>query len=446
MSTKKRILSGALVNFAGMSMSAAAQIVSVPILTSAWGVEQYGMWLMITTVPAYLALSDLGFASASTSDMTMQIARGHHAHARSTFQSVWLLVNIVSAALLLATIVTVLLAPRVSSSALVLSEHRWVLMLLVVYSALSLNARLALAGLRATQNYAFGTMLNQLITLLEVGTTLSIAYCGGSFFDCAVGMVCMQVANILVMFTALHRRAGWLQIGWSHASLPEVRRLWIPAAAAMAIPIALAMNLQGMVIVAGVFVSAAAAATLASVRTVSRVAIQAVGAINRATMPELSAAGAKNDAHSSGRIVALNLASVALILLPGALVFGAVGHRVVEAWTHGAISPTPSFVWLVAVSMVAHGLWYYTSNLMLASNAHTKVTRLLIGVSLGAIVLAMPAANYFNLFGVGLVLMLSELACLVGVLRVAFETGLITKSNLEEAVTLAFWRSRRSYK
>jgi len=446
MSIKKRILSGAAVNFAGMVMSAAAQIVSVPVLTSAWGVEQYGTWLMITTVPAYLALSDLGFASASTSDMTMQIARGQRAQARTTFQSVWMLVNLVSAALLLITIVVAVALPGLSNSTLWLSAYSSVLLLLVVYSALSLNARIALAGLRATENYAFGTMLNQLITLFEVSATLTIAGLGGSFFECAVGMVCMQIANVLIMFTALHYRVGWLQVGWSNASLSEVRRLWLPAVAAMAIPIALAVNLQGMVIVAGVFVSATAAATLASVRTVSRVAIQAVGAINRATMPELSAAGAKDDMHAFGKIVALNLASVALILVPGALLFGAIGDQVVEIWTRSKIHPAPSLVWLLAISMVAHGLWYYTSNLMLASNAHTKVTRLLTTVCLGAIAAAILAATYLGLLGIGLVLMLSEVACLIGVLRVAFQSGLITANNLEEALTLGFWRSRRSFK
>jgi O-antigen/teichoic acid export membrane protein len=209
----------------------------------------------------------------------------------------------------------------------------------------------------------------------------------------------------------------------------------------MAIPSALAINLQGTVLITGMFVSATAAATLASVRTVSRIAIQLIGAINRATMPELSAAGATDRRAATKKIVALNLASVGFILVPGAILFSAVGGRVVSIWTNGQIQPDTSFVLLIALSMVAHGLWYYTSNLMLASNAHTAVTRLLVSVSLASILLAVPAAHVFGLTGVGGILVATEVACLAGVLKVALKSGLISSTDFDSALKLRFWRS-----
>jgi O-antigen/teichoic acid export membrane protein len=441
MSIKKRIVSGAVVNAAGICMSAAAQIVSVPVLTSAWGVDRYGLWLMLTTIPAYLALSDLGFASAATSDMTMQVARGRHDQARVTFQSVWLLVNAVALAALGLTSMIIVVLPLFQTSLSSLKDYSLVLEMLVLYSALALNARIALAGLRASQNYALGTMLVQLMTLLEAIATLLIAHFGGSFLACAISMLLVQAMTICLLFATLRRQVPWMKPGFSAASWSEVKRLWVPAAAAMAIPIALAINLQGMVIVTGLFISTAAAATLAAVRTISRVAIQTVGAVNRATMPELSAAGAREHHGAMGKIVALNLATVSLILLPGGILFAAFGDRIVELWTHGKIRPESSFVALVALAMVAHGLWYFTSNLMLASNTHTKVTRVLVGVSLLSIGLAVPAAYYFGLQGVGNVLVISEVACVFGVLRIALKSKLIRLSDFESAMTLRFWRS-----
>lgn len=428
-------------NAAGVGMAAIAQIAAVPILTHAWGVDRYGAWLMLTTLPAYLALSDLGFASAATSDMTMQVARGLRHQARSTFQSVWLLVNAVSAAIIFVTVVTSLLLPLVLQSLSWFEEYRRVLITLAAYSAVVMNARIILAGLRATQNYALGTMLYQIMTLFEVTAVLSIAWSGGDFSVCALAMLCMQILNFLLMLGTLRSRVPWLSLGFSAASFLEIRRLWIPALAAMAIPSALAINLQGMVLVAGLFVSAGAAATLASVRTVSRVAIQVVGAVNRATMPELSAAGATDRREASAKIVALNFATVGLVLLPGAVLFAAVGAQVVEVWTGGKIQPPPSFVILISLAMVAHGLWYYTSNLMLASNAHTAVTRLLVSTSVAAIFVAIPASHLGGLSGIGLVLLLSELTCLIGVLQVAFRSKLLDQGDLKAAFKLQFWRS-----
>lgn len=440
-SIRSRIVSGTIANAAGIGMSAAAQIASVPALTFAWGVERYGLWLILTTVPAYLALSDLGFASAATSDMTMQVARGQRGKAIATFQSVWLLVNIVSLAIVLIAGAAILGLRHASTSFSWIEEQSAVLAVLVLYSAVVMNARIALAGLRATHNYALGTMLYQIMTLVEVTAILATALRGGNFIDCSLAMLGAQVLNAALMFVTLRRRVPWLALGFHSASMPELKRLWIPAAAAMAIPSALAVNLQGMVLVTGILVSTTAAATLSSVRTVSRVAIQVVGAINRATMPELSTAGAIDSRAAFGKIIALNLATVSIVLVPGAMLFAAFGDQVVEIWTRGKIVAPPSFVALIAIAAVAHGFWYYTSNLMLASNAHTAVTRLLVVTSMAAIFFAVPAAYVCGLFGIGGVLVLTEIVCLIGVLRVALRSGLFNPADFESALKLKFWRS-----
>ena len=41
-----------------------------------WGVHLYGEWLLISTIPAYLLLTDLGFGNVAGSDMTMRVHAG----------------------------------------------------------------------------------------------------------------------------------------------------------------------------------------------------------------------------------------------------------------------------------------------------------------------------------------------------------------------------------
>lgn len=441
MSIKNRIVSGALVNVVGMAMAAAAQLASVPVLTSAWGVDRYGAWLMLFTIPAYLALSDVGFTSAATSDMTMQVARGYTDQARATFQSVLVLVNAISLAAISAAFIVVVVLPATFTSLAWLADQSTTVLLFALYPGVALNGRVALAGLRATENYAFGNMLLQTLLLVEVFTALATAHFGGGFIAAAAAMVGVQTVTTVLMFAALRIKVRWLSIGFGNASLAELARLWAPAVAAMAIPAALAINLQGMVMVTGMFVSASAAATLASVRTVSRIAVQIVGAVNRATMPELSAAGARAHHAASSKIVALNLATVGLVLLPGAALFAAFGSHVVGIWTRGKINPDVSFVTLIALATVAHGFWYYTTNLMLASNQHMRTSRLLVFVSIISIALAVPAAHFFGLVGIGAVLLASEVLCLAGVIKTAFEQRLLSLADFESAFTLRFWRS-----
>ena len=62
------------------------QLLTVPLYSRFLGIERYGVWLLLTTVPAYLAFSDFGLTAASAADMTARLARGdlaahRHQHA-----------------------------------------------------------------------------------------------------------------------------------------------------------------------------------------------------------------------------------------------------------------------------------------------------------------------------------------------------------------------------
>ncbi len=97
---KRRLIGNGLANAGSIFWITVLQIVTVPVLVHAWGVNAYGVWLMITTIPTYFALSDLGFAAAATSDMTIAFARGERHRVVVTFQSVLLLGVAISAAAL----------------------------------------------------------------------------------------------------------------------------------------------------------------------------------------------------------------------------------------------------------------------------------------------------------------------------------------------------------
>jgi hypothetical protein len=57
----------------------------VPVLASRWGLELYGQWLLLATLPQFLSMSDLGFATAAGTRMTMAVARGDRDEALRLF-------------------------------------------------------------------------------------------------------------------------------------------------------------------------------------------------------------------------------------------------------------------------------------------------------------------------------------------------------------------------
>jgi hypothetical protein len=68
-----RLIRGFGATALGPVVTAIVQIVSVPLFLHVWGAKLYGKWLIISAIPNYLALSDMGFATAACNDITMRV-------------------------------------------------------------------------------------------------------------------------------------------------------------------------------------------------------------------------------------------------------------------------------------------------------------------------------------------------------------------------------------
>ena len=62
------------------------QLASLPIFLSRWTTEKYGYWLMISAIPTYLTLADVGILTASGNMMAMHQARQESAELNAVFR------------------------------------------------------------------------------------------------------------------------------------------------------------------------------------------------------------------------------------------------------------------------------------------------------------------------------------------------------------------------
>src|SRR5260370_24767798 len=69
-----RLIRGFGATALGPVVTAIIQLGTVPLLLHAWGAAKYGDWLLLSAVPSYLGLSDMGFGTASRTDMTIPVA------------------------------------------------------------------------------------------------------------------------------------------------------------------------------------------------------------------------------------------------------------------------------------------------------------------------------------------------------------------------------------
>ena len=108
---KRRLALGFASNWVGKLASTITQLVQVPVFFHFWATSVYGDWLIVNTIPTYLAFSSIGFGNVASNEMTMLNSAGDREGALRVFQSCWWLISLICAAVGLLLVPVLYLVP-----------------------------------------------------------------------------------------------------------------------------------------------------------------------------------------------------------------------------------------------------------------------------------------------------------------------------------------------
>ena len=424
-------------NLVTQVIQVAVQLASVPIMATQWGLHVYGTWLLLFTVPSYMAMADLGLASAAGNEMIASVARGKRDEAIATFQALRLTVLVVTALVFaIAALILFVLFPHALDGvqAEAGGSARTTFLLLVGFGLISLQNSVSFAGYRATEGYAVGAYIIAGIFAVETIAALTVVLRGGGLLAAAIAYLAVRSAGSVVLGATLAARAPWLVTLRWQSSFAVLRRLMRPAVAVMALPIAQAISLQGTVLVIGAAAGAAAVPAFTAVRTLSRVAVQCILVVNHALMPSFTAAAAVDDGERRRRLATISMLASFLFVLPAFFVLAFGGETVVSIWTHGSVHPALSLVAVMACMMVVNAIWQPLSNLILSINRHESYSYYYLLASILAIAAAYPLARLLGATGAAVSLLLLDLVMLRHVLKIARALHVIDGAHLRRAI------------
>lgn len=377
MSIRTRLFQGVAANGFGQIVAIVIQLVSVPIFIKFWGVELYGEWLLINTIPAYLNMSDIGFTTITANEMTMLVSRNDRSKALGIFQSTWVLLCFISAFMLVIALSVTWFIPmevwfnfkHVAHLDLVI-----IVILLSLYVIVGLQTRLLMAGFRCEGRYALGTFLSTLFLLIEYLVVAIVVYSKGSPIHAALSFLIMRIIGTICIKVISYKNMSWIVYGFRNASFSTIRKLARPSFSFMAFPLGNLCKDQGLIAVIGFFLGSASVVMFATTRTIVNAGYQLMTMINHAVWPEMSMAyGNKNmevakKLHSS----AFKVSVILTFFFAVGLFF--TGELIIKTWTLGKVIIPADFLYLMLCSLMANALWYTSSMIPIAINRHEKMT------------------------------------------------------------------------
>ncbi len=419
-------------------VAAIIQLGSVPLLLHAWGAARYGDWLLLSAIPSYLTLSDLGFGDASGSDMSMRVAADDREGALRTFQSSWVLVTAVSMAMLVLASLSVWWVPWqrwLKLSSVSSPQAASILLVLATYMVVAQQNGVAESGYRCDGHFATGSFLGALLRLAEVTAATMVAVLGGTLLAVAFTYLMVRILATVGYAFLLQRKSPWIYYGVRHARVSTIKQMAAPAFGFMAFPVGQALSFQGLIVVIGAWLGPIAVVSFSTLRTLSRLNLQLVAIFKHTLWPELSRAFGAGDISLARRLHRYACqASLVLSIFGGSMlwIFGPIIYRI---WIgHNIIFDAACFhVLLLAV--VTNSLWDTSAVIPMSINSHCRIAVAYAAAALASLVLAGMLIPSMGTVGAAFALLVTD-GCMTGlVLRAALNQ---VQDNLNKFVPALF--------
>ncbi|ATI40629.1 hypothetical protein CBW24_00450 [Pacificitalea manganoxidans] len=365
------------------------QLVSVPLLIAAWGIDGFGTWAMLTALAGLLALSDLGFTFAVKNDLALRLARGDRAGARASYQSVLVLLLGSCAVLALLIAGGVLMAwhigwlARLSQGGEVAAAIAW----LAATAGLSQFFLLGCAGLRGIGRPAEEITAAATARIAEGMAVVTVALLGHGIASAAAAACLMRAVACGVLWWRLRRLAPWLRSGL-RSGVPEARRdrlrlLASPALSYLLIPLAQAGLLHAPPLLLGLMSGPTGVALYAVTRTVARAGTTAATLVNHALVPEYSYAFGAGRAQRVAALIRLHQTLIGMGALAYAAILAALGLMLIHWFSGGSVTAQSALLAAIGLSVLLEMGWTACLAPRAARNAHRRIA---LSAPLGAAV------------------------------------------------------------
>ncbi len=388
--TQRRIARTFSANTLGVLVQFAERFLLLPAMLMVWEQEVVGTWYVIRSVPMFLSICEMGFASITGNHMTTAVVHEDWPRARELFWSTSRLINWIS----LAGLTALLLATMSLSLPEILNcppqGFKAALLFSAIYTVSIFQTQLMYAACRSIERQAGAVLAINLIKVCELLFALLSLWGGLGLVGVAVVFTSIRLGGIILMQLWLRRRAAWL-FESRERSWRTVHELLVPSFGVAGISIAQSIQLQGFTLILSLISSPTTVAAYVALRTLARLPIQLGTTLSRTIWPELSQAIAKCDIAKL-RVIQTrvfwisSLAAVASVVL-----LGVFGEWFYSAWTLGKLPYYQMAFLLMTISGSAISLSLSTVTLQMASSQHLRIAAtwtvlMIVSVLLGILI------------------------------------------------------------
>ncbi|MBC8053463.1 MAG: lipopolysaccharide biosynthesis protein [Sphingobacteriaceae bacterium] len=400
------------------------RLVQVPLLLSALGVNDYGRWLVLSTLPSWLMLASFGFGSVAANEMSMSVAAGDIKSANNVFSST---ISLVLAIGFIGSIAAAVISPFIKWESFLNfpPDRHDEIALAVTFMAIavfvSFLSETLLGRYRAAKKAHLAVFIISFGPWLDLlGIIVALKY--SHRFDC-LGFAMLASTTLFFLVYLFFSWRVMPQISFSLKKIEPHRfkYLFKKGAAFQAFPLGNALLFQGNLLVVQAMLGPAAVAIFGTARTLVRTVNQVMEVINQAIWPELSHLFGSGDLKKAAKLHRGAVGISILLSLLGVISLAVIGRTLYGLWVGKSIELSQELLVMFLLPIPLNALWFTSSVVHMASNQYEGLAvRYLIAAALAGIACAI-LSYFFGIEGAALSTMVVDILLIPYVLKRSIE-------------------------
>lgn len=418
MNESKRIFSGFIANGYSQGVTIFSQVILVPFFISNWGIQLYGDWLILTALPMYIALSDMGFSSAAASQMCMLAGKNRSKEVITTFVSAWYL------SILLATALSVLLF-LIFSVLQFTGAYKFNVIkpdtacagfsLYMVYVFLTVLCTSIAAVYKYAQRYSLNIYINNTTRLLESVSTVVLLLLKQDLIAVIIGMIVIRFIGLCILALAAKRFVPFFNLGLTYFSISKVKDL-TPSSLHFSL-FWTSVNLfpQAFLIALGNTFSSRVVVGYTMVKTLSRFGFQVLNSYNSSLTVEISHLTGKKDWEKIFSLIEKSFYYFVIFSVAYILIGLYIADDIFKLWSRQDFKIDHILFFLVSATSLTQSVWMLLFSVFSSSNNHGKASKIYSFISFSYLVIVFATIgpkDLYNFLFLGLFIEIVMLAIL----------------------------------
>lgn len=392
----KSLSANFIANIYAQFVTLSYSLLTIPLFLYFWSVDLYGEWIVLSALPSYLALSNMGLLNVAQNNMTMAMATGDLKTAKKSLDTVWvsqLTINVVL--LLLIIIITNFIdfSDLLELEKITKKESTLTIILLSIFAMFNLQVGIYGGIYRAIDRNARGVFIIntiRLFSVISIFIAFNFDYIG--VIDISICMLVSYIIGMLLLIFDTSRLAPNLRPGYRFFNVSILRSDILNGLGFMTYPLARAMTNQCMVLLIKMSLSSALVVQFTTLRTLVNTAFQISNLVNLSTWPEYSRLFGVKDKKGIRKLFIFSTSIGIWAAIISISFLAITGPYLLDWWTVGRVAIDHWLLILFLIPILFNSSWYTALTVFNATNRHKKISFIFLMMSV-----LVPCVSFLNI-------------------------------------------------